>query len=457
MKKFIAKNIGYPFQDLVKGTNILKTYEFLLETQKWDISKLKAYQLDKLIRIIDHSYNNIPYYRDLFNSINLKPNDIKSFDDMHKIPILTKQIARENYQKLLWPNRNKLKLKTGKTGGTTGVPLNIIKDTQTRSFTWGSYYRWYNWIGIEIGDPVLTLWGSPTVLNQPTKQIIKSKIGQLISNNLKVNSFKMNQSNLHSILNEINDFKPKLIKGYLSALLQFADFIEEGGGIIQFQPTAISSTTETLLKPYKEYLERVFNAKMYDQYGCGECGGIAYECGSQQGLHITMEHVYIEILNPDNTNAQFNKGKLILTDLDNYAMPFIRYQNGDIARVSEKKCKCGIEHTLLDSIEGRSADTIILKDGSQVHGVFFTDILYELKSTEGKKMIRFQVYQNESGKIDFRIESEQPLNNDFLTELHFATLRFFNEVKISVVGKLNNEANGKFRYIISDLPKSNSL
>ena len=452
MKKFIAKNIGYPLQDMIKGTDILNTYELLLQTEQWDINKLKEYQFRKFINIVEHAYLNVPYYHELFNNIKLKPVDIKSFDDAYKIPILTKQMARDNFDKLLWPDRDKKRLKIGKTGGTTGVPLQIVENVQTRSFTWGSYYRWYNWIGVELGDPVLTFWGTPTVLSQPISNKIKKSLRQFIQNTQSINSFNMNQDNMSAVLNELNNFKPKLIKGYLSALLQFAQYIEEKQMSV-YQPLAISSTTETLLKPYKNYLEKIFNTKMYDQYGCGECCGIAYECKSQQGLHITMEHVYLEILNIDNTNAFFNKGKIVLTDLDNYAMPFIRYENGDIARFSENKCSCGIEHPLLDSIEGRSSDTIVLKDGSKVHGVFFTDILNELKSLTLQKIYRFQVYQEKPGIIEFRIESNQTIDENYIEELNEAILRFFKEVKIIVVGKLQNEANGKFKYIISNLSK----
>lgn len=139
LNKLIAKYVGYPIQDLVKGTNIINELSFLRKSQYWDEDRIYEYQLKKLRGLISYSKKNVPYYDDLFKKIKITKNDIKTLNDINKIPILTKEIMRKNGNKLLSRNYKKYKLKKGKTGGTTGVPVLVYKDTANRSFTWAPY------------------------------------------------------------------------------------------------------------------------------------------------------------------------------------------------------------------------------------------------------------------------------------------------------------------------------
>ena len=121
-------------------------------------------------------------------------------------------------------------------------------------------------------------------------------------------------------------------------------------------------------------------------------------------------------------------------------MPFIRYEIGDIGILSTEKCTCGINLPLLKSIEGRLADNIILKDGSKVHGVFFTDIMHELKTDfDDTKISRFQAVQNKIGYLEFRLESSISNNHRYCKDLKKALIPFFNDIDIKTFQKLENE------------------
>lgn len=269
MRKFIAKKIGYPIQDLLKGTSINSTGKFLEESQYWDSEKIIEYQFKKFKKLLSYAYENVPYYSDLFKKLKLAPADFKTIEDIRKIPVLTKEIARKENLNLISRRINKNKTKYGKTGGTTGAPLLIYKDISNRSYTWASYYRWYNWMGIEKGDPEVTLWGSNTVLKSVSIQRFKNSLIDLLQNKLTINSFSLNDENIHTAIHKINKFRPKLLKGYLSALLHLAEYIDKKNMALKTKLKAISTTTETLLPPYRKYLEKVFNCPVYDQYGCG--------------------------------------------------------------------------------------------------------------------------------------------------------------------------------------------
>ncbi|MBN1788842.1 MAG: phenylacetate--CoA ligase family protein [Bacteroidales bacterium] len=441
------------FQDILTGTNIRKTYAFLKSTEKWQEDQLAGYQWKKLQQLISHAYSNVPYYHDLFVKNDIHPDDVKNLTDFKNIPILTKETARGESKRLIAKNINinSRSINKGKTGGTTGSPLPVYKDLSTRNFTWGAYYRWYGWMGISPREREVVLWGSPKVLGKNHKVIAINLLRRHFSNTMMVNAFNLNENSIPGIVEKIIKYKPSLIRGYLSAIYQVGHYLLDQQITIP-ELKAVSTTTETLLPHYRAFLEKAYRVPVYDQYGCGECGSIAFECNRHNGLHITEEHVHIEILDYQGKPVFDKAGRIILTDLDNYAMPFIRYENGDLGTFSHQKCSCGVNSGMLKCIDGRSIDTIILKNGNVVHGVFFTDILYEMKNSFSNHIKRFQVYQGKSGEIEFRIESRGvQLPDEFIKELQALLNRFFDLASIQVVDKLENDQNGKFRYIVSDI------
>lgn len=441
------------FQDNFTGTDIRKTYAFLKSTEGWREDQLAEYQWKKLQQLISHAFSNVPYYHDLLVKNDIHPNDVKNFADFKNLPILTKETVRRENQRLLAKNINinSRSINKGKTGGTTGSPLSVYKDLSTRNFTWGAYYRWYGWMGVFPDDREVILWGSPEVLGNNHRAKFVNVLRRYLSNTMKINAFNLNERSIPGIVQSIIKFKPTLIRGYLSAIYQVGHYLLDQQMTIP-ELKAVSTTTETLLPHYRAFLEKAYQVQVYDQYGCGECGSIAFECSRHKGLHITEEHVHIEVLD-HQSNPVYNKtGRIILTDLDNYAMPFIRYENGDLGTLSNQKCSCGVHSGVLKNIDGRSIDTIVLKDGSAVHGVFFTDILYEMKNMFFDHISRFQVYQGKRGEIEFRIESRrEEIPDEFLNELKEILNSFFNLAQIQVVDKLENDRNGKFRYIMSEI------
>lgn len=438
-------------QDVVRGTHIGKTTKFLQKSDLWDRTQLDTYRLRKLQELIAYSYENVRYYKNLFNRLGLNPKDFRTLDDIRKMPVLTKEEVRSHSSEFISEaiNLKDRKIKIAKTGGTTGMPLLFYKNTATRDFTWGSYNRWYGWMGISPNDKVAVLWGARTVMTE--KKNIKDRFISSFGNKLTINSFNLNDNTLPDVAKRIIDFQPVILRGYLSAVFQLAIYFKEHHLNIP-SLKAISTTTETLLPIYRNYIEETFGVSMFDQYGCGECNGIAYECEAHQGLHITEEHCIIEILD-DNGIPVFDKlGRVVLTDLDNNAFPFIRYENGDSAIMSSKRCSCGRHSALIKELSGRTKDTIILKDGSEVHGVLFTDMFHELGYDNFEYFTRFQIYQQKRGDFECRLETTgKEIPSQKFDKIMAALHKFGNHVTIKLLPKLENDASGKFRYIISDL------
>lgn len=444
-RKYIGNKLALPLQDFTNGTSIVKTLEFLRKSQHWDLEKMEEYRLLKLKKLIKFASENVPYYEKLFRKIKLNHHDIKQVSDVDKIPILTREIIIKENNNLLARNFNFSRVNKGKTGGTTGSPVIIYKDSNNRSFTWASYYRWYDWMGIEVGDKSASLWGSRNVLNKPLKAEIKDSVVSYIQNRLSINAFSLHEQNMPEIYNALRKFEPLILKGYVSSILQIAEYIKHNN-LEVFYPKAISTTSEVLLPHVREYLENLFKVKVYDQYGCGELSAISYECSKHKGLHVNQEHIILEVLDDNNSSVINQIGRVVGTDLDNFVMPFIRYENGDLASLTTEKCTCGVNQPLMHSIEGRSADTITLKNGSAVHGVFLTDILYEL-NLFADKIQKFQAIQHAPGQICLLLESNESLNNTLLETLKVHLNPFFDDIQIENRKKLESEPNGKFKYI----------
>jgi len=447
-RKYLANKIGFPLQDLWTKTEIIRMIGFLRESQFWDYARMEEYRSGRLRMIVNHAYKVVPYYREAFDRIKLKPEDIRGTEDLHKIPIVSRETFRSRNSDFISRGQYR-NIRTGKTGGTTGTPAVIHKDTSDRTMTWASYYRWYDWMGLALGEKTTTFWGARSVTENNFMENIRQVVINYLQNEYVFNSFKMSRDVLPDVILKLNRLKPVLIKGYLSSLIFLAGYMNEQGIRLSFPLKAVSSTTETLLPGDRKVLETTFNAPVYDQYGCGEASAIAYECAQHKGMHLTSEHVIVEILD-ESGQPSAGSGNVVITNLDNFIMPFIRYVNGDIATMAEGKCSCGVTSPLLASVEGRACDTIVLKNGSRVHGVFFTDILYE-KGIFTDKIKRFQVYQNKRGEIEFRIESQHKTDVATDTLLSEILERYFNRVEIMRSEKLENEPNGKFRYIKSEL------
>lgn len=452
MRGVFSRQIGIRFRDYIKQTEIRETLKFLELSQFWESDRIEKYQFEKLLKLIVFASKKVPYYRDLFKKEKLKISDFTSLNDISKIPILTKEIARNHFRELIADGLNMKYVKVGKTGGTTGSPLLIYKDASSRSFSWASYYRWYRWMGVEFGDKVFTFWGANSVTYNSIKNSFRKSAINYLFNHTLIDAFQLNEVKIINSIERINKYKPVLVKGYLSALIQIANYLNNNKISLDANIKALSSTTETLLPHLRDLLQNTFKSPMYDQYGCGEVSAIAYECNCHMGLHVNMEHIILEILDKKGSRIVGTSGRIVATDLDNFAMPFIRYETGDMGTLNLAKCPCGVNQPLLSSIDGRTIDTIVLANGNRVHGVFITDILYELKIFTDQ-IKRFQVEQDEPGVILLKFEcTSSILDTATIQQLNNALKPFFRYVEIVFVDLIENEPNGKFRYIKSRIP-----
>jgi phenylacetate-CoA ligase len=453
MHSYLIRHVADPLVDKITGRYTICAYKELMKTQWLSAEELIKYQEKKLRKLIKCAYENVPYYHSLFRRNNLKPDEIKTVEDLKKIPVSDKESLKRDKtypNNLFAKNLSSKKVKFGNTGGTTGNPLILARDVNERSYTWAAYWRWLSWMNLKRGDKTATIWGQPIIDNWRYKRMINS-ILSFINNEIRLNSFNLTGDIMGSFTKKVIKYKPKRIHGYASSLSAFAKYVEENG--IELPSMVVSTTAEVLEPIWRQRFEEIFKNQVFDQYGCGECCSLAFECDAHEGLHITSEHVIIESLMDGERNYGENEGEVVLTNLDNYFMPFIRYKNGDVIKTSDDLCSCGRNLPLIKRIGGRIGDVLVTPAGKFLHLDYFTDLLNQIKWNNKYDIRKYQLVQEAKDKIIWTIVAKSIPSEKEIEKLLLVVEKDFLgvELKINFVEDIACEPSGKYRYVKSNL------
>jgi phenylacetate-CoA ligase len=442
----IVKN-GLFFVWKIKNLHISEILKELERTQWLNLEEIKKIQWIKLINLLDYAYNNVPYYKKLFKELNLSPKEITNKEIFRKIPILTKNEINNNFNSLISSEFTKENLIKNSTSGSTGNNLTFFNDKKRLAYTNATKIRNTRWAKLDIGDKQALLWGSPFDIAIQTN-ILNKILNQLVFRKLLLSSFNLSEENMEKYAQKLLRFKPKIIIGYPSPLYLFARFLQEKK-IDEIRPQAIISSAEALYDYQREVIESTFGCKIFNRYGCREFSTIAQECSEHSGMHINAEHIYVECLRENGEITSPNeKGELIITDLDNYAFPFIRYKIEDIGIISDRKCQCGRGLPFLETVEGRTLDITIGNNGRYLGGTFWTLLL----RTTVNGIKQFQVIQEELGEIFINLivdDSFTESEKQKLLKKIYENCGDDMKVNIKIVDNIPLTKSGKHRFIIS--------
>lgn len=378
---------------IIKGTNFEEQYlEIKRIHSKDDLIEFKKLHLKKLLL---HASKHVPYYRQLLKNFGVVNGEIVELSKFNKIPIITKEIIRS--KELLSDDYLTRNWYYNSSGGSTGEPTRFIQDANYRKWVDATNEFYYKDM-LDINErnvKKILLWGYPRDIFKGTIGL-KGKIGNWLTNTEFLNSFTLTEAKMDKYIKTINLYKPDVIRGYAGSLFELCRFAETKN-IKIYTPKIVVSSAETLTKEMREKIESVFGTKLYDFYGSRETASLAGEC--RCGLmHIFEFNNYIEILDENNQLAKDGQeGRIIVTNLHNYAMPFIRYEIGDMAVLGPHKCKCGNILPTLERIYGRIEEQFIRKDGGIVIGYYFVHLMGVVLNKGFIK--KFQVIQEDYDKI----------------------------------------------------------
>lgn len=373
------------------GSAVIPMMRELEKTERLDRPALLEFQWRKFKKLLDHAHKYVPYYRRLLDGIGMGPGDFVSREDIARIPILTKKLVRENLDDLQATGSDApMQVLEAQTGGTTGEPLKFKRDAACISYTRAALLRSYVWTGYRIGDPMLFFTGG-SLLAAP--QTFKQRFGFKLMNYHFIPGFKLRRETLPDYVDAVRANNIKFIRGYSTLLHQFAALCEEVG-VADLHVEGVFPTAEMLTRAQRDTIERVLHCKIYDHYGCAEVNALANECPEGRRFHVIDEHVIME----ETASEVTGENALVITDLDNYAQPFIRYANADRGRLTDEFCKCGRNLTVLDEFLGRSSDAIVLKSGERYPGIFFHHLFGHFAG-----VTQFQIVQDKAGEMRVRI------------------------------------------------------
>lgn len=445
----LFRRVLFPLYE--SGLRRRKTLAYLAEyerSQHLSREQLDAVQWRKLERLLAHCWAEVPYYARRWRESGAEPGDIRTPADFARLPRLTKQDIRDNFEDLhARSHREGLIYK--KTGGSTGEPMKFGYTRESYERRIAAMWRGYGWAGAHMGRRTLYVWGAPVIDSTVGTLKTKDRLYHAAFNRRVVNAFLMRDENLPEFAQAFDDFRPEVVVGYVGPLLRIAEWLNARKRTVH-RPQAILSAAEALHARQREVLEATFGAPVYNTYGCREFMLIASECGERKGLHATADHLVVEVDAPLRGVDGEPVGEILVTDLHNYGMPFVRYANGDLAVPSSRTCACGRGLPLLERIEGRRLDCVRTPAGGLVPGEFFINAFF---GVDGIK--RYQVVQRELGALDIMLVRGPDFSERSVEQVRAEVRKAVDEsveLRLHFVDDIPMSRSGKFRVSISELP-----
>jgi len=428
-----------PLGDIFFHQNLMKRLRLLREAQWWDRNKIEKYQRIQLSNLVKTSFSEVPFYKDYYASNGITYDDIKTLQDIEKLPITNKKIFREAELKNT-VRKTGLKTYKASTSGSTGENFVVVEDNATAGFYRASFMLALEWAGYKIGQRHLQ---TGMTLNRS----LDRKIKDFLLRCDYISAYNLCDENLEIMLDRLLRKNIKNLWGYPGSIYYLAKRAEQSK--LNISLNSIVTWGDVLYSGYREIIEKVFSVQVFDTYGCAEGIQIAAQCGSGSHYHIHELDTIVELLDEEGYPVgKGETGNVVVTRLFPGPMPLIRYAIGDKATwSSEETCECGRKLKLLERIDGRSADEIITPSGNRLILHFFTGILEFFKEIES-----FQVIQESMSLITLNIVSTS--KESLPVSRIISALKDKGadmEIKINVVENIPIEQTGKRKFIINKL------
>lgn len=436
----LTRNLLLPVGDLAFGQQMISRLNFLENAQWWYPEQITAFQNDQLAHLIKVSYEEVPFYRELMDSVHVKPGDIRKAADLQKLPIVTKVMLRQNYPDRTVRNTGQ-KTYEASTSGSTGKNFYVREDAFTAGWYRATFMLELEWAGWSIGDPHLQT-------GMTLDRSLDRKFKDRLLNCHYFSAYQLDDNHLKLILDEIEKYHIRFLFGYPGSLYHIARYAKSNGWNI---PLKSAVTWGDMLYPhYRKEIEGTFKTKVFDTYGCGEGFHIASQC-EFGNYHIFSTDIVAEFLNNDGRHVTpGEEGDIVITRLHPGPMPLIRYVNGDRGvPAGNEACPCGRGFPLMKSISGRNTDVIFTPSGNRLIVHFFTGVLEHFQIID-----KFQVIQRTHNSIDLKIVPVRQISSEQIDSI----IKSLQEkgcsdlvINIEIVDEIPLPPSGKHRFIINEM------
>jgi len=395
----------YNIGQRLRNPSITTWFHFLKASENWSLASLETYQLKKLQELVAVAYENSAYYKRIFDELGVKPSDIRSLDDLKKLPVTTKSDLLV-YNKEIHTGLKFGKLFQANTSGTSGESLKFNREESADSFNRASIYRGYSWYKVNPWERNGYFWG----YNFSERAVLKIRILDSLQNRFRI--FNYRRESIVFFIKKLNN--AKYLHGYSSMVYETAKIINSLNLEKPASLKMVKGTSEKIFEAYQEEIQSAFGQRMISEYGATETGIIAFECPKGK-MHLNMEGVIVEEIDHE----------IVVTNLQLHAFPIIRYQLGDYIALAPKTatCECGMQHLIIEEVTGRIGQSVYGKNNSYP-SLYFYYIFKNLATKQGL-LLTYQVVQEEKGKLNFLIE--QPLDSHQLISLENEIGVYFKE------------------------------
>jgi phenylacetate-CoA ligase len=442
MYQFLRERFG-------SGGGEIRKHSAELEKSQWlSLDELRQIQLGKLKRLVHYAYEHVPFYRNSLKKKGIVPSDIRSFKDFEAVPFVVRDDFFSSQEDLRSKSFRGRTFKDN-TGGSTGQVMEFIVDYSTSYWSYANEKRFRGWYGVRPGDKKAWVWGA--LKNFPNWTLRDRLIKGYIKRNRFLNAHALSEENMRTFALEMQAWKPDMFRVYPSAMAIWGNFLK-ASKLDGIRPKLIETSGEKLTPTQRAMLEPIFKSPIAEHYSSWEIYDIAYQC-PEKGLHVSEDR-YLEVVDPQGKPVQPGEvGEIVITSLIQYAMPFIRYKNGDMGILENSACKCGRGLPLLKEVIGRKDDLLVRPDGQPVHGAVMD---YACRSFPEIK--QFQLYQPDLYNLIVRLVCYQPASKEWVAKFTGELQPFFGpemKIQVEILDKIPLTPSGKLRFILSQVKPDN--
>ena len=377
------------------GKIFVETFQNLMTARTWNKQQLLDYQYLEFKKLITHCYNNVPYYKNVMLERGLSPQSFKSASDISLLPILTKDIIRDNTKDLIASNMIRQKCFEFRTSGSTGKKL-IFYGTDDL------YKKEAAFVLRAFNDHDATMYDKPSVW---LRRFVPPKENMLWNydyelRRLYMSAYHVNDKTVYDYVKKINAGNYHTLVGYPSSIYILACLCEDHN--LSLKISQIHVASEKMLEEWSNKIYKVFGIKPKAHYGLQEKVVFHHQTSESDHYYENFEYGITEFVQENNQNV------IVGTGFNNYYMPFLRYKTNDVGIINNDKSTC---YTMLD-IDGRCDDILISKDGCRLPGVNFYTMMYKI---DGVKM--FQIFQKADRSLTMNIVKNEKFCEKTETEI----------------------------------------
>ena len=415
---------------LIRGDKRYPYYDRLCENVALSRDEMVAVQNGLVERICAHAYEHTPYYRNIFRAEGLGPRDVKSADDLRRLPVLAKRDIRENFESIESDDVYGKTLQRVSSGGSSGETAVVAKSPYFEQMSRAAALRNNSLVGWQPADKAVWFWGAPFDHQRASRNIV-SRLGIAVNRRLLLDTFRFSPARFPDWVDRINAFRPRVVHGYATVLLAFAEYLLEADVRLPSVEVVVS-TTEKLER--REVISSAFGAPVHDQYGCREILSVGIEVAPDV-MAIADDCVVL------NVN---DEGEILLTALHSLGFPLINYRVGDYAEAIELPAASAgsLPFSTLRLKVGRITENFLTADG----GVVSSSALSVYIASFGFPTSGQQIIQEDYRRFRVRYVADSIDEDAYLRTMRSVLDEYFGadlEVALERVDSTLPEASGK--------------